>query len=149
VGNNQEGDGAAPVNRANVETFLREIVTAAPDVVVQIAHLWGGQGYSQTALEAYAEAVASRAPGTQNLYFDIAEAPLIASQYPPTMQRQILERVAAAIRRIGTDRILYGSDGALEGHLPPAEAWAQFRMSVPLTDEEFARIARNVAPYAR
>lgn len=147
VGNNQVEEGAAPQNGANVETFLRDIVSAAPDVVVQIAHLWGGQGFSKAALDAYVDAIARRAPGTQNLYFDIAEAPLIASQYPPSMQRQILDEVAVAIRKIGTGRILYGSDGMLVGHLPPQEAWTQFRMSVPLTDEEFHQIATNVAPY--
>jgi predicted TIM-barrel fold metal-dependent hydrolase len=147
VGNNQTQEGAAPANRANVETLLRDIMPAAPDVVVQIAHLWGGQGFSKAALDAYADAMTRRAPGTQKLYFDIAEAPLIASQYPPSMQRKILDDVAVAIRKIGIERILYGSDGMLIGHLPPQEAWTQFRMSVPLTDKEFNQIAKNAAPY--
>lgn len=148
VGNNQAGEGTAPENRTNVDTFLGRIVTAAPDVPVQIAHLWGGQGFSEAALAAYADAVSAGAPGTRNLYFDIAEAPLIASQYGER-QEEILAIVARRIRQIGLDRILYGSDGALEGHLPPRQAWAQFRANVPLTEEEFRIIASNVAPYLR
>ena len=50
----------------------------------------------------------------------------------------------AAMRRLGMERILYGSDGAAGGNLPPREAWAAFRQ-LPLTSEEFRAIARNVA----
>ena len=58
VGNNESKSTAAD----NVQTFLHEIVAAAPDVVVQITHLWGGQGFSVEALGAYARAVSTGDP---------------------------------------------------------------------------------------
>jgi predicted TIM-barrel fold metal-dependent hydrolase len=50
--------------------------------------------------------------------------------------------------RLGIDRILFGSDAATGGNLPPRQAWAAFRQ-LPLTDAEFKKIAENVAPYMR
>jgi predicted TIM-barrel fold metal-dependent hydrolase len=52
------------------------------------------------------------------------------------------------IRRVGVDRILYGSDAAVGGNLRPREAWAAIQR-LPLTSEELDRIARNVPPYFR
>jgi hypothetical protein len=56
--------------------------------------------------------------------------------------------IAARIREIGVDRIVYGSDGAAGGNLAPREAWATFRQ-LPLTEAEFKAIANNIAPYMR
>src|SRR2546430_17071524 len=39
--------------------ILEQLVAAAPDVPVQIAHLWGSEAFSEPALAVYAEAVAS------------------------------------------------------------------------------------------
>ena len=145
VANNE---GPADESRANVLTFLNRIVAAAPDIPVQVAHLWGGGGFSEAALAAYADAVSSGNPATRNLYFDIAEVPLIAAQYGEKKQ-EILRAVSARIRQIGVGRILFGSDVSGKGHLEPREAWLQFRNEVPLTDEEFRIVANNAAPYLR
>ena len=61
---------------------------------------------------------------------------------------EVAERMAKRIRRVGVERILFGSDAATVGNLPPREAWVAFRQ-LPLTDEEFRTIAANVAPYLR
>jgi predicted TIM-barrel fold metal-dependent hydrolase len=60
--------------REDAEVSLRHLVTAAPDVPIQIAHLWGGENYSRSALAVYAAAVASGDPVTRNLYFDVSGA---------------------------------------------------------------------------
>jgi uncharacterized protein len=130
--------------RTQAETFLGRIVAAAPDVPVQIAHLWGGEGFSAAALEYFAEAVAKGLPVTRNLYFDVAEVAFVAGGSPADM-----ETAARCIKQIGVDRILYGSDAALNGRLQPREAWALFRARVPLSDQEFRSIASNIAPYLR
>jgi predicted TIM-barrel fold metal-dependent hydrolase len=145
VGNN-EGD--AERARRNVSTFLDQVAAAAPDIPIQIAHLWGGSGFSEGALDAYAQAVSAQHPAEANLWFDMAEAPLVALQYGDRSEA-ILRRVADAVRRIGPHRILFGSDTGGKGHLSPGEAWAQFRAQVPLTNQEFRIIAGNIAPYAR
>ncbi len=143
VGNNQ---GSSSDNRHNVETLINEIAAAAPEIIVQIAHLWGGQEYSPSALAAYSDAVSSSNPATKNLYFDVAEVArmilLIRDEAEADAAR---ETIATHIRRIGLGRILFGSDD----HLPPKDAWAAFQKEVPLTKEELNTIAGNVAPYAR
>jgi predicted TIM-barrel fold metal-dependent hydrolase len=123
--------------------FLDELVTAAPDVPVQIAHLWGGANFSADALAVYAQAVAARRPATRRLYFDVADAALVASTPEPA------QVVAERIRQIGLDRIFYGSDAAFGTHPDPGGSWAAFRKGIPLSAEEFEKIARNVAPYLR
>lgn len=132
----------------DVKVFLAEIATAAPDVPIQIAHLWGGGRFSSGALDAFANAVQTRAPGTSNLWFDMAEAPLMAA-YEGDDSAMAAQAIAAAIRKIGPSRILFGSDIAIAGHKAPKAAWAQFLESIPLTDVEFQIIAGNAAPYLR
>lgn len=126
----------------HVETFIGQVMTAAPDITVQIAHLWGGEGYSESALRAFAEAVAAGRPGTHNLYFDVSE---VWVDIAGTASSETQSVLAQRIRQIGLDRILFGSDGKI----PPEQAWRRFRAHVPLNDSEFRAIARNVAPYAR
>ena len=122
--------------RADAEVFLRHLVAAAPNVPIQIAHLWGGESFSSSALAFYADAVTAKDPLTKNLYFDISGA----WQYgKPEEMQEIVRR----IRQIGLQRILYGSDTV------PAEAWDAFLKKVPLTNREFQIIANNAAPYLK
>lgn len=126
--------------RRHAEAFLSKILPAAPDIPVQIAHFaGGGPGYTDEALEVYAEAIAAKDPRTKNLYFDFAT---VADGQP----KEVLQKFAERIRQIGPGRVLYGTDLA-----PPTarQSWLTFRTTVPLTDEEFKAIAGNVAPYFR
>lgn len=130
--------------REHAEILLNQLIATAPDVPVQIAHLWGGEGFSDAALAGYAEAVAAGHPATKNLYFDVADAVLVAGGSAET-----LRTIATRIRQIGLRRILYGSDAAMLGHPSPREAWAAFRTELPLAREELEIIANNIAPYLR
>jgi predicted TIM-barrel fold metal-dependent hydrolase len=130
----------AGYGRAEAQAFLTEVLPAAPDVPVQIAHFaGGGPGYTDEALGVYAEAVARRDPRTRNLYFDVATV-------ADGQSEAVLKTFAARIRQIGPKRVLFGSDLG-----PPnaRESWAIFRTTVPLTDDEFAVIAANRAPYLK
>lgn len=127
--------GGDDYGRDHVRLFLDQVMAAAPDITVQIAHLWGGEAYSEEALAALAEAVETGHPGTRNLYFDIAESTL-------NQPASTLDILAQRIRQIGPERILFGTDG-----MDPALAWRSFRGGVPLTEAEFAIISQNVAPY--
>lgn len=129
-------------NAEAARIFLSEIVTAAPNVPITIAHLWGGGPFAPEPLEVYVEAAEKGGKGTRNLYFDVAEAALVADG-----DRSMLGKIANAIRRVGPERILFGSDAVGTATLPPASAAAQFRRDVPLTDEEFARISQNALPF--
>jgi predicted TIM-barrel fold metal-dependent hydrolase len=120
--------------RKEADIFLHQLVAAAPDVPIQIAHLWGGENFSSAALAVYAEAVAGRDPAARNLYFDISGAAHYAKP-------EEMPEIATMIRKIGVDRILYGSDS------PIAETWQAVLTKLPLTEAEFRTIAGNVAPY--
>jgi predicted TIM-barrel fold metal-dependent hydrolase len=125
--------------RAHSVAFLKQILPAAPDVVVQIAHFaGGGSGYVDDAIAPFAEAIAAGDPRTRHVYFDVT------SVADGRRSEAELKRLAARLREIGLGRILFGSDMAP----PPAwQPWMTFRMTVPLTAAEFQRIAGNVAPY--
>jgi predicted TIM-barrel fold metal-dependent hydrolase len=130
--------------RAHAEAFLNRLLPAAPDVPVQIAHLWGGNQYRAEPLAVYAEAIAAGDPRTRNLYFDLAEA------VPGALgSDEALQEIAQRIRQIGLDRVLYGSDATTAGGARVAQRWAQLRHRLPLTDAELRDIADNVAPYLR
>ena len=127
----------------HARVFLEDVLTAAPDIPVQIAHLWGGANFSPEALAVYAEAVAARRRATRNLYFDVSDAALVAST------PELAQVVADRIRQIGLDRIVYGSDAAFSNHPDPRGSWTAFLKGIPLSATEFENIARNVAPYLR
>jgi predicted TIM-barrel fold metal-dependent hydrolase len=122
--------------------FLNELLPAASDVPVQIAHLAGAGGYddiTDSALGVFADAVAKRDARMRNVWFD---ASAVAR---PGMPPAELQRIAARIRHIGVDRVLYGSDAATSAQAYPKAAWESFQR-LPLTPAELRTIAGNVAP---
>jgi predicted TIM-barrel fold metal-dependent hydrolase len=134
-----------PYGAAQARHFLEQLLPAAPDVTVQVAHLAGtGPGYddqpSDEALGVLADAVAARDPRTKRLWFDVA------TMANPDITPPQREKLAQRIRQIGAERILFGSDAAAGKNLRPRESWAAFRQ-LPLTEAQFKRIAGNVAPY--
>jgi predicted TIM-barrel fold metal-dependent hydrolase len=56
-------------------------------------------------------------------------------------------RVVARMRQLGVSRILFGSDGAVQGNSPLVTLRALRRL--PLTKGELRTIERNVPPYMR
>jgi predicted TIM-barrel fold metal-dependent hydrolase len=133
---------AGNYDAAAARALITQVIPAAQHVPVTIAHLWGGGPLAAAPLEVYVSAVQRHAKGTQNLYFDVAEVALVANG-----NKEMLQTIADAIRRIGPTHILFGSDAVGQNTLPPAKAIAQFRSDVPLTDAEFAIIAANHLPY--
>ena len=57
--------------------------------------------------------------------------------------------MVARLRQIGMGRVLYGTDMAGDGNVPPRESWTLLRTRLPLTVEELRTVATNVAPYMR
>ena len=127
--------------------FLEQLLPAAPDVVIQVAHLAGsGPGYDDPPVDSVmavlADAVEKHDPRTRHLWFDVATV------VDPKISAATAALVAKRIRQVGVDRILYGSDAALGDNPRPREGWAAFK-KLPLTAGEFDQIARNLAPYLR
>ncbi len=136
-----------PYGAAQAKAFLEKVLPSAPDIPIQIAHMAGtGPGYddppSDSAMAFLAEAVATGQPNTRNLWFDVTT---VADTGISTANAALLVQ---RIRRVGVNRILYGSDAAVGGNLAPRESWAAFR-KLPLTEEEFTTIAGNVAPWLK
>jgi predicted TIM-barrel fold metal-dependent hydrolase len=134
-----------PYGRNEARIFLNEILPAAPDVPVQIAHLAGAGGYDDPvvdpALAVFVQAIARHDPRTKQLWFDVAT---VTRANAP---REEAALVARRIRQLGVERILYGSDAATPGNTP-REGWTAFR-KLPLSEAEFRTIANNIPPYMR
>ena len=127
--------------------FLEQIVPAAPDIPIHIAHMGGGDpfrlGARDEALKVYADAAAAGNPLMKNLYFDVA------GSVDGNETAASLDTLAVRMRTIGLERILFGSDLPFYPLQPIGPAWATFRRFIPLTNDELQVIADNVAPYAR
>jgi predicted TIM-barrel fold metal-dependent hydrolase len=136
-----------PYGARQARIFLEQLLPAAPDIPIQIAHLAGtGPGYddppADSAMAVLAAAVEKRDPRTRRLWFDVTT--VVDTGITPATAALVARR----IRQVGVDRILYGSDAAVGDNLRPREAWTAFRR-LPLSDQEFATIATNLAPYLR
>ena len=127
-------------------TFLDEVLAAAPDVPVQIAHFCGGgtpnDPAADAALAVFTAAIARQDPRVRNLYFDLAL--VIDAAMDPVRKAVVAQR----IREIGVNRILYGTDGG-DPTDPPPKTQVQALHSLPLTPAEIRAIEANVVPYLR
>lgn len=140
---------ATDYGRQDALVFLNDILPKAPDIVVQVAHMAGsGPGYpafADQAFDVFADAIAQNDPRTRNLVFDVATVVTMDTS------AETAELVARRIRQAGVERFVFGADLAVgeDGNPPPRQAWAAFRMMLPLTDAEFETIAGRVLPYLR
>lgn len=150
--------GAAPFTAANVGIFIDQVLSQAGDLPVQIAHGGGYGGIDQPtldALAAYGDAIARKAPGTENLVldlsavvqFDPAKAPEPKDPADTRSVEEMRAAYVAGMRQIGLDRFMLASDWpALH---PPAEYFVEERKTLPVTDAEWRQLCGNLAPYLR
>src|SRR5438876_3077198 len=132
---------------ANVaRIFLNEVLSAAPDIPIQIAHLAGAGGYDDPAVDdalgVFVDAIRKRDARVTRVYFDVSGV----AGYGRWIDKRTL--IATRIRELGVGRILYGSDAAGQGNLAPREAWAAFRQ-LPLFETALRAIVNNIAPYMK
>jgi predicted TIM-barrel fold metal-dependent hydrolase len=140
--------GVSPTYGArDARTFIENILPAAPDVPVQLAHMAGWGGYdaaNDDALAAFIAAMKSGEVDRSHLYFDLAGvfhvvregviAGPVASSSTPMITRRM--------REIGLDRILFATDGGSQS------AMASFLLNESgLTRDEVHRVFDNLAPY--
>lgn len=132
--------------KAAATIFLNDLLPLVPDVPVQIAHMTGDSGFgekSQAAFGVFAAAIEAKDPRIRNLYFDGSGPVDVDGSQDP----EILATVAAAMRRVGMNRILFSSDRHAPNNAPPAETWKAWREKLPLTEAEFRDIADNIVQY--
>ncbi len=130
---------------AEARIFLNDLLPAAPDVAIQIAHLTGSGGYNaatDSALGVFADAITRKDPRLKNVWFDAAVV------VRPDMDADALRQIATRIRQIGVQRVLYGSDAAASPPTYPGAGWAAFQR-LPLSEAEFRVITNNSTPYMR
>jgi predicted TIM-barrel fold metal-dependent hydrolase len=121
--------------------FLDQVLSAAPNVPVQLAHM----ANAWDAAAVYADAIAAGDPRTRLLCFDLAQAvPVPKQEQTPALMAEI----TATLRRIGLQRIFFGSDMDVGGNPSPRDHWKAVRQ-LPLTDDDLRTLAENVPPYLR
>jgi uncharacterized protein len=140
--------------------FLEQILPLAPDVPVQVAHMVGWGGYDRSAdaaLTTFADQCASQPKVCDRLYFDISAVlvPPSAATAPPGSDLRFMHenqkdfsegpaRLAANLRRIGLERILFATDWPV---FTQKEYIKLLRTDLQLAPAEIDRIFSNVAPY--
>ena len=125
--------------------ILEQIFPAAPDIPIQIAHMGSASGQPDSTTAVFVDALLAKDPRAKNLYFDITQTVLTDGSQKPEQ----LARIADALRRIGLERIFFGTDmTGPGGNPPPREHWKAVR-KLPLTDAELRVLAANVPPYLR
>lgn len=135
-----------PYGAKQARVFVNDVLPAAPDITIQIAHLAGAGTYDDPAqdeaLTVFIDAIAKGDRRVARVMFDVSGI----AGFGKWMEKSGL--IAKRLRAIGMPRLLYGSDGATAGGLTPRDAWAAFS-KLPLTAAEFHTIATNVAPYLK
>lgn len=137
---------------ADAAAFLDEILPAAPDVPVQVAHMAGPGGLgpgTRASAKAFDAALEDHPERTRNLYFDLSGVPhpTHLAQGDTTLLRRIevLNRAFVELaREIGFDRILFGSDFPA---ITPARYMDGLPTSLPITAEEYRDLVDDAAPY--
>ena len=129
-----------PYGAPHARAFVDELVPAAPDVPVIIAHLWGGAMWSDDAMAVYGDAVREG----HDLYFEISAAARAIAR-----SEEAAEAIAKRIRAIGPAYFLFGSDGPQLGGMQLQDLWPHFSDTFPLTPAELQTIANNVVPLPR
>lgn len=149
IGGRSEDFGAS-----DAEAFLEDVLPAAPEVPVQMAHMAGPGGFgpgTRASVRVFATAIEEHPERTRNLFFDLSGVP-----HPESLARgdtALVRRIEElnrgfleAARTLGFDRIVYGSDY-------PAISTARYldgiRETLPLTDEEFRDLIDDPAIYLR
>ncbi len=148
----------ADYGREDARIFIDQVLSRAPDVPVQVAHLGGWGGYdpaTDAALGAFADRLASKSLAREHLYFDIsaairkvsgkgALAPGAAAAVWWPQRRY--HRLVGRLRRIGFDRVLFSTDWP---DWTPRSYLADLARDLPLDEEELRTVLANRAPWLR
>ena len=124
---------------------LEQVLPAAPDVPIQLAHMGSPGGEPDASTAVFADAVVSKDPRVKNVYFDMTQNVLPDG----SQSNERLAQWADVFRRIGLERIFFGTDmTGPGGNPPPREHWKAVRR-LPLSDAELRVLAANVPPYMK
>lgn len=131
---------------ADLESLLARVIDSHPRLDLVVAHVGGSGGYGEWTRR-LAPAIARRAgnrPGRLSLEVSGAVLERETEGVPPTTAAEAAA-LAADLRRLGLDHVVFGSDYPL---FDPLDYQATLRSRVPLTRAELDSIFAN-RPYAR
>lgn len=143
--------------RKDARIFVDNILSEATDIPVQIAHMAGWSGYdvaTDEALRVFADRI-SEGELNDNIYFDLSAVIKPVSKEkelandrskPDWYPHQRYERLVMRLRKIGTDRILFGTDWP---DWTPANYKSIIRKKLPLDKSELQTIFTNRAPWLK
>jgi predicted TIM-barrel fold metal-dependent hydrolase len=130
---------------SDVRRFVEEVLPAAGNTPVQIAHAggWGGiDAATLSALGAFADFAETDPRRFRRVWFDLAG---VWTDKSSAADKQELVRL---IRRIGLSHFLPASDWPYPGD-NLEDYYNRVYLELPLTQKEWTIIRNNVAPYAR
>lgn len=146
----------------DVEVFVDRVLSHAPSVPIQIAHMAGWGGYddaTDSALGAFAAALEGGRLAANNITFGLGAVVFNpeAAGADTALAEQVRasnERLAEKIRELGIERVVYATDWP---SWPPVtdittgiDRNAQLlRSALPLTEAELDRLFANVGPMFR
>lgn len=141
--------------------FIEEVLSAAPDVPVQIAHLAGWGGYdvaTDDALSAFVDAATRINGDSDHVYFDVSAVVRGVGRVPDSSattvefgaanwwpQKRYL-RLAERLRALGLRHIVFGTDWP---EWSPRSYLLDLEKNVPLTPRELRILLVNRAPWLR
>ena len=153
---------AAAYGAKDARALFEQVLPAAPDVPVVIAHMAGWGGYDRAtdaALGAFAAACAATPEPCRRLWFELAMTVIPeagASAPAGTSLRRLADaqrdfpdanqRLTSRIRSLGAGRVLFGSDWP---SMTPIDSQEAVRRGLPLQPDELKTIFTNTAPYLR
>lgn len=139
--------------RKDANIFIREVLPEAPDVTVQVGHMGGAGMFREStvaAMRAFEEAIETDKAALDGVVFDlgaVTENPATALAKGDTARaegyRKTHRRTARWIKRIGPDRVVFGSD-YFARKIPGYVATLQ---DLPLSDDILRDVYNNTAPY--
>lgn len=140
--------------RRDVDIFIDEVLPAAPDIPIQIAHPGGGGGFgaaTRGAVDAFASALDEHPELIDGVFFDLSGVP--HPEYLAQGREKVLEKIrvindrfVTAVRRLGSDRIVYATDWPVVSMPRYLEG---LRESLSLEPETFRDLIDDRAPYLR
>lgn len=136
--NRNPGYGAA-----DADIFVNQVAANFPSVRIQFAHLAGWGAWDEgtnNALGAILNAISAGKLERSRVWFDVAA--VVIKPLPD----EALPQVAARIRQIGLDRVLFASDWNAMG--TPGKHLQETKSRLALTEAEWNQIMSNEGPYS-
>ena len=130
---------------ADIRRFVEQVLPAARDTPVQIAHAAGWSGIDPatlSALGAFADEIEANPQRFRHVWFDLSGV------WTDKTSASDKHALVALIRRIGVQHFLAASDWPYNGD-NLADYYNRVYPELPLTQSEWTVIRGNVAPYAR